>query len=90
MKMWDGRFSKPSDRLMEQFHNSLPFDQKLIEEDIQGSIAWAGALKEIAIFTADEYQMVKRAWRRFSVIILKERFSFFLRMKTFIWLWKGY
>lgn len=60
MKMWDGRFSKPSDRLMEQFHNSLPFDQKLIEEDIRGSIAWAGALKEIAIFTADEYQMVKK------------------------------
>lgn len=60
MKMWDGRFSKPSDRLMEQFHNSLPFDQKLIEEDIQGSIAWASALKEIAIFTADEYQMVKK------------------------------
>lgn len=60
MKMWDGRFSKPSDRLMEQFHNSLPFDQNLIEEDIQGSIAWAGALKEIAIFTADEYQIVKK------------------------------
>ncbi len=60
MKMWDGRFSKPSDRLMEKFHNSLPFDQKLIEEDIRGSIAWAGALKEIAIFTEDEYQMVKK------------------------------
>ncbi len=60
MKMWDGRFSKPSDRLMEQFHNSLPFDKTLIEEDIRGSIAWAGALKEIAIFTADEYLLVKK------------------------------
>ncbi|HEX3018701.1 MAG TPA: argininosuccinate lyase [Chitinispirillaceae bacterium] len=60
MKMWDGRFSKPSDRLMEQFHNSLPFDKTLIEEDIRGSIAWAAALKEIAVFTADEYEVVKK------------------------------
>ena len=32
MKMWDGRFSKASDKLMEQFHNSLPFDRALIEK----------------------------------------------------------
>lgn len=58
MKMWDGRFSKPSDRLMEQFHNSLPFDKALIEEDITGSIAWAGALGDIGIFTQQELELV--------------------------------
>lgn len=60
MKMWDGRFSKPSDRLMEQFHNSLPFDKTLIEEDVLGSIAWAGALKEIGIFSTEEHDLVKK------------------------------
>ena len=60
MKMWDGRFSKPSDRLMEQFNNSLPFDEALIEEDITGSIAWAGALAGIGVFTRDEYDLVVR------------------------------
>ncbi len=44
MKMWDGRFKKPTDRLMEVFNNSLSFDKALIEEDIEGSIAWADAL----------------------------------------------
>lgn len=59
MKMWDGRFSKPSDEMMEQFNNSLTFDQTLIEEDIAGSIAWAGALQRIGIFTNDEFLVVK-------------------------------
>ena len=44
MKMWDGRFKKPTGRLMEAFNNSLSFDKALIEEDIEGSIAWADAL----------------------------------------------
>lgn len=59
MKMWDGRFSKASDKLMEQFHNSLPFDKALIEEDIAGSIAWAAALAGIGIFSPDELKKVK-------------------------------
>ncbi|MCL2182662.1 MAG: argininosuccinate lyase [Chitinispirillia bacterium] len=54
MKMWDGRFSKPSDELMESFNNSLPVDKALIEEDIAGSIAWAGALEKIGVFSPDE------------------------------------
>ena len=59
MKMWDGRFSKPSDRLMELFNNSLSFDQTLIEEDIAGSIAWAHALCKAGIYTDQEYATVK-------------------------------
>jgi argininosuccinate lyase len=58
MKMWDGRFSKPSDALMEQFHNSLPFDKVMIAEDIEGSIAWARALKNIGIFSSKEFDTV--------------------------------
>ena len=54
MKMWDGRFSKPSDRLMEEFNNSLPVDRALIEEDIAGSIAWAKALEKAGVISADE------------------------------------
>ncbi|MDR0305304.1 MAG: argininosuccinate lyase [Chitinispirillales bacterium] len=51
MKMWDGRFSKPSDALMESFNNSISFDKALIEEDIAGSIAWASALQKIGVFS---------------------------------------
>jgi len=54
MKMWDGRFTKPSDALMESFNNSLPFDKALIEEDIAGSVAWANALERVGVFTPGE------------------------------------
>jgi argininosuccinate lyase len=60
MKMWDGRFKKPTDRLMEAFNNSLSFDKALIEEDIEGSIAWAHALTGAGILTGKEsLQIVK-------------------------------
>jgi argininosuccinate lyase len=54
MKMWDGRFSKDTDALMEAFNNSLPVDKALIKEDITGSIAWANALEKAGVLTVDE------------------------------------
>ncbi len=61
MKMWDGRFVKPSDLLMERFHNSIPFDKELINEDVAGSIAWAGALEKIGVYNREEFEKVKSA-----------------------------
>lgn len=61
MKMWDGRFSKPADSLMERFNSSLPFDRELIDQDIEGSIAWAGALRKKGIFDQKEYESVTGA-----------------------------
>lgn len=54
MKMWDGRFSASPDKLLEQFGNSLPFDQELVEEDIAGSIAWARALGKAGVISAQD------------------------------------
>ena len=58
MTMWDGRFKKPTDRLMQTFNNSLPFDKALIEEDIEGSIAWANALLRAQILSAEECSQI--------------------------------
>ncbi|MBD3420769.1 MAG: argininosuccinate lyase [Chitinivibrionales bacterium] len=49
MKMWEGRFSQQSDRLMELFNNSLPVDQALIEEDVLQNKAWSKALAKAKI-----------------------------------------
>ena len=46
MKLWDGRFSKPTDGMVDDFHSSLPFDQRLYRQDIMGSIAHATMLGE--------------------------------------------
>jgi argininosuccinate lyase len=54
MKLWGGRFSQNQDQLAAEFNNSLPFDQRLGEVDVRGSIAWAGALGKAGLLSADE------------------------------------
>lgn len=63
MKMWDGRFKKPMDILMEAFGNSLPFDKALIEEDLAGSVAWARGLKRTGILSARECAKIETGLR---------------------------
>jgi argininosuccinate lyase len=64
MKMWDGRFSKPSARLMEEFHNSLPVDRRLIDVDVEGSIAWAAALHKEKILSLKEFKSIEAGLRK--------------------------
>ena len=56
MALWGGRFSSGPDQAFKQFNDSLPFDYQMAEEDLIGSIAWAGALKQVDVLTHDEYQ----------------------------------
>ena len=51
-KLWAGRFSKPTSALLDDFQSSIPFDQRLLACDIQGSIAHATMLGEQGILTA--------------------------------------
>ena len=39
MKLWGGRFTKETNKLVHNFNASLSFDQKFYKQDIQGSIA---------------------------------------------------
>ncbi|NLI92697.1 MAG: argininosuccinate lyase [Peptococcaceae bacterium] len=54
MKLWGGRFEKDTDSLVEDFHSSISFDQRLYKHDIQGSIAHAGMLGRIGVLTESE------------------------------------
>ena len=42
--LWGGRFTGQTDPLMARFNASLPFDWRLWDADITGSIAWARAI----------------------------------------------
>jgi argininosuccinate lyase len=52
--LWGGRFTGANDPLMACFNASLPFDRRLWEADIIGSIAWARAIARAGLLTADE------------------------------------
>ncbi len=53
-KLWGGRFAKGTDALVEDFHSSISFDQRLYQQDIQGSIAHAAMLGEQGIISQED------------------------------------
>jgi argininosuccinate lyase len=59
MGLWGGRFTTETDELMSRFNDSIGFDLRLYAADIQGSIAYAGALAGVGLISPDEHaQMV--------------------------------
>ena len=57
-QLWGGRFTKETDELMKQFNDSLPFDQRLYEQDIRGSIVHAAMLGRQGILTGEETRQI--------------------------------
>ncbi len=53
-KLWGGRFSQDTDKLVEKFHASIDVDKRLYESDIEGSIAHLKMLAKESIITQTE------------------------------------
>ncbi|WP_026573494.1 argininosuccinate lyase [Bacillus sp. UNC438CL73TsuS30] len=59
-KLWGGRFTKETNKLVEEFTASIPFDQKLALEDIAGSMAHVQMLGECGIIPAEDADTIKQ------------------------------
>ena len=59
-KLWNGRFSEPTDAFVEKFTASVDFDKRLFAYDIQGSRAHARMLASRKIITQDECDRILR------------------------------
>ncbi len=57
-KLWGGRFTKGTDKLVEGFTSSLSFDKRLYRHDIRGSIAHARMLGRQGIIPAPEAEQI--------------------------------
>ena len=75
-KLWGGRFSRPTDTLVRQFHDSLPFDVRMVNEDIAGSIAWAKGLVKAGILTEAEATIIIDGLEQVRVEFDEDRFAF--------------
>jgi argininosuccinate lyase len=53
-RMWGGRFSEATDKLVQEFNASVDVDQYLAQEDITGSIAHARMLAERGIISQED------------------------------------
>jgi argininosuccinate lyase len=54
MTLWGGRFAAETDALMRRFNDSIGFDQRMYAADIEGSIAYAGALARAKLISEEE------------------------------------
>jgi argininosuccinate lyase len=57
-KLWGGRFSEDPNALAYEFNASLPFDQRLWDVDIRGSMAWARGLARAGVITSVESEQI--------------------------------
>lgn len=61
MTLWGGRFQGKADPLFRRFNDSLPVDYRLVRQDIAGSIAWARALQDAGVLSAEETDKIIKA-----------------------------
>jgi argininosuccinate lyase len=55
---WGGRFNEPVDSFVARFTASVNFDQRLAQQDIQGSMAHAKMLEQAGVLSADELALI--------------------------------
>src|SRR4051812_17137955 len=60
-KTWGGRFAAPTDKLVEQFTESISFDKRLYPQDVRASQAHARMLAKAGILTLAEAEQIASA-----------------------------
>ena len=58
MKLWSGRFTKPSNSLSNDFNASIDIDKRMWKQDIKGSIAHAKMLAKQGILSAADEELI--------------------------------
>ncbi len=58
-KMWAGRFEKATDKDVNDYNSSLPFDCKMYSQDIEGSIAHSQMLAKQGVISSEDAEAIK-------------------------------
>ncbi|OGW37511.1 MAG: argininosuccinate lyase [Nitrospirae bacterium GWD2_57_9] len=75
-KAWSGRFTETTNRLVEEFTASIPYDWRLYPYDIAGSIVHAGMLARQRIITRKEADRITRGLEDILKEIVDGTFEF--------------
>ncbi|MFC2949050.1 argininosuccinate lyase [Virgibacillus sediminis] len=71
MKLWGGRFTKPTNQLVDEFNASIHFDKKLAKHDINGSLAHVAMLKKCEIISAEDADTIAEGLKKVAEKIEK-------------------
>src|SRR5512134_3468146 len=74
-QLWGGRFSGSMDPLMRKFNDSIYFDVRLWEADLDGSMAYAGALARAGVITGKEADILQDGLDEIRAEFAQDRFE---------------
>ena len=75
-KLWGGRFTKTAEEWIDSFGASITFDQELVMEDIEGSLAHVTMLGACGIISEEDAQLIKTGLNSLKEKAEKEELSF--------------
>tara|TARA_R110002073_G_scaffold171116_1_gene328070 strand:- start:3273 stop:4664 length:1392 start_codon:yes stop_codon:yes gene_type:complete len=74
-KPWGGRFTSPTDKFVEQFTESVSYDQRLAHYDIMGSIAHVRMLGKVGVISGKESNQIIRGLKKIEKDIKAGQFQ---------------
>ena len=80
-KLSSARFAEATDAFVEEFTASVNFDQRMAQQDIQGSLAHAAMLNHIGILTAQELADIQRGLAQISGEIERGEFVWSIKQE---------
>ena len=80
-KPWGGRFAKRTDRLIEEFTESVSYDHRLAEQDILVSIAHAKGLRRAGVLSAPELNKIVKGLESLAKEIARGSFDWSLELE---------
>jgi argininosuccinate lyase len=75
---WSGRFAEPVSEIVKRYTASIPFDHRLAEFDIQGSLAHAAMLHHVGVLSKDDLEAIRRGMAELAAEIRAGRFAWSL------------
>ncbi len=80
-KTWGGRFTGQTDNRVEAFTESISFDQRLYQQDIQASQAHARMLAHVGLLTAEEAEQIIAALDEIRGIIERGEMAYSIQLE---------
>lgn len=75
-KLWGGRFTKETNKLVDEFTASISFDYKLAKEDIAGSLAHVQMLGECGIIPQEDADKIKAGLQKIKKMVDNNEIEF--------------
>jgi argininosuccinate lyase len=75
MALWGGRFSEPTDGDLRHLNDSIGFDKRLYAQDIEGSIAYAEAIRAAGILSQQECDSIIGALKQIHAEFAADAFT---------------